>query len=342
MRTNESKKITIKDIARESGFSIATVSYVINNRGVYYNKETEKKIKKVIEDLNYVPHAIARQLKKQRSSNIGFIVPYIDDYHSGVHSGIQAYASELGYSVLLFNTNFDPKQEEIFIRDVKEQRFAGLIIANYFTSSEQLLQLKQEIPIVSIGKLAEHLEIPYVCLNDKDVIKEAVNYLVSLGHRRIGIINGPLTIITEKDRFSGYVEALQENNIKIDPLIMYQGNMVIKNSLNESYSLIMSIVKKVNDVTAFMITSDYIALIALKAVSDAGKRVPRDISIIGFDNLPMAEFSIPELTTISQDRFDVGYKSMQMLSDKINGNEVNNEIINARLVVRNSTGKPSE
>jgi LacI family repressor for deo operon, udp, cdd, tsx, nupC, and nupG len=329
---------TIKDIAKATGFSIATVSNVMNHKGSNYGKATEELINKAIEELNYIPHAIARQLKNQSSRNIAFIVPNIDDYYSGLYSGIQSLANEIGYSLLLFNTNYDTSQVERFIMDIREQRFAGLIIATYFPDTQRIMKIKRGIPIVSIGKLDAH--IPYVAINDKEVVKEAVNHLISLGHKRIGLFIGPMSVITEKDRFSGYLEAHQDNGLKVDAELIFQGNFVVLNSLSESYRIISEAIRRTPDISAFLFTSDYISVVALRVVADAGKRVPQDISIIGFDNLPITEYLIPRLTTISQDRFKVGYNGMKMLDELINGKSVENRIIEADLLIRDSTGRP--
>jgi LacI family repressor for deo operon, udp, cdd, tsx, nupC, and nupG len=334
-----SRRATIKDIAKETGYSIATVSRVINNKGMYYSKEAETKIKQTAKKLNYSPYAIARELKKQKTNNIGVIVPYIDDYYAEVFSAIQSYASEKGYSVALLNSNYDIKQEEMNIKSIKEQRFAGLIIVTELMHHKKIYELKQEAPVVSIGKIGESLEVPYVAINDKEISKKAVNYLISLGHRRIAFLSGPLTIANEKERFNGYIEALQENNLKIDPALIYEGNIIVKNVFKEGYSLINTILRETSDITAFFITSDYVAFAAIKAITDLGKKIPRDISIIGFDNLPITEFSRPALTTVSQDKRTIGYKSIETLLEVIKGGKPCNTIVDANIIVRESTGE---
>lgn len=331
-------KATIKDIAKRTGFSIATVSNVLNKKGRNYGKDTEDVIQKAIEELNYIPHAIARQLKNQNSKNIAFIVPNIDDYYSDLYSGIQSLAKELGYSLLLFSTHFDSSLVERFIMDIKEQRFAGLLIATYFPDAHRIMSIKRGLPIVSIGKLDD--QIPYVALNDKAIVKEAVNHLIALGHTRIGLFIGPMSVITEKDRFSGYLEAHQEHGLKVDADLIFQGDYVVLNSLAESYRIISEAIRKTPDISAFLISSDYVSAVALRAIADAGKRVPQDISIIGFDNLPITEYLIPRLSTISQDRFKVGYNGMRMLDDLICGKRVENRIIEASLLLRDSSGRP--
>lgn len=336
----ESRKATIKDIAKHTGLSIATVSRVVNRTGIYYTKETEEKVKKAVEELSYVPHAIARELKSRKRCTIGYLVPNVDDYYAQVFSGIQNCANKRNYTVVLLNSNYDKNQEEIIIRNIKEQRYAGLIIATGLMNDDTLLELNKEAPVVSIGKISAKYNIPYVAINDYDISKNAINYLISLGHKRIAFLCGSLKIISEKDRFNGYIDALQENGIKIDPSIIYEGEVVSKNSLNGCYNLIQQIMEEEKDITSFFILSDYGAYTAVKAITDLGKRVPYDISVVGFDNLPISEFSIPPLTTVSQDKNLIGRKSMQMLFDLMEGIQVTGINIDTELVIRGSTGKP--
>ena len=332
-------KITIKEIAKETGFSIATVSNVINKTGKFYSSDTESIINKKIKELNYTPHAIARELKRQKSKTIGYIVPYTDSFYNEILEGIQDYAFANGYSVALYSTNYNEAQEDILIQNTLEQRYAGLILVQGLMEENKIREINEKIPMVVIGSLKKSEGVPLICINNYEISKETTKFLISLGHRQIGFICGPLSIAIEKDRFDGYIDALQEEGIKIDTSLIFEDKNVVMNNLEDGYEMVSRIIKENRSITALFITSDIISCVAMKAITDCGLKVPEDISVCGFDDLTISKYLNTPLTSIQQHASNLGSKSIELLVKRINGEKWENYISKGELIIRESTGR---
>ncbi len=332
------KRATIKDVAKETGYSVATVSYVLNKTGKYYSKETEKKILDKIKKLDYYPTAIAKGLKTKKTNNIAFVVPFISDFFAEVFMGVQEAAVKENYSVALYSSEHNSKQEDKNINSILSNKLDGIIIASAILDEKNIEKLiKENIPLVIIERFYSRQKIPNIFIKNVEISKKAVNYLISLGHKKIGFISEPVSMGKLENRFKGYKEALKENRVEYDVSHVFISEFLEREQLENSYKYIVDNINKIKECTALFISSDILAISAIKAIFDNGVNVPDDISIIGFDGLEISNFVRPAISTIVQPRYDMGYKSMEMLSKVINSKKVNDIELKAELVIREST-----
>jgi DNA-binding LacI/PurR family transcriptional regulator len=339
-KPGDKERVTIKDVAKESGYSPAAVSYVLNKTGKFYSKETEKKILKVVEKLEYYPDAIAKGLKTKKTNNIAFMVPFIADFFAEVFLGVQEAVVKENYSVALYSSEHDAKQEKRNINSILSNRLDGIIIASAILDEKNIEKLiKENIPLVIIERFYKDQKVPNITIKNIEISKEAVNYLISLDHKNIGFISGPISIGKLENRFKGYKEALKENNLQYDKSHVFISESLEKEQLRDSYEYIISNIDKIKECTALFISSDILSISTIKAIFDSGVNVPDDISIIGFDGLEISKFVRPTISTIVQPRYDMGYKSMEMLLKVINNKKVKDIGLKAELVIRESTIK---
>ena len=337
---NIKKRVTIKDIAKETGYSVATISYVLNKIGKFYSKETEKKILNAVERLDYYPDAIAKGLKTKKTNNIAFVAPFISDFFSEVFLGVQEAAVKENYSVALYSSEHDIKQEKRNINSILSNRLDGIIIASAILDKKNIEKLiKNKIPLVIIEKFYRNQKVPNITIKNIEISKEATNYLIGLGHKKIGFISEPVSIGKLENRFNGYKEALKENRIEYDESHVFINESLEREQLNNSYEYIKKNINRIKECTALFITSDIVAIPTIKAIFDYGLKVPDDISIIGFDGLEISKYVRPPISTIMQPRYDMGYKSMEMLSEVIENGTIENTELKAKLIIRNSSVK---
>ncbi len=340
MKNNKNKRVTIKDIAKHTGFSIATVSRVLNDSGVFYSQDTYRKIKKAIEELDYHPDAIARGLKTRKTNNIAFLEPWTSEFFSEVFLGIQDAANEAGYSVAIFSSNYDAKQEERNIKTILSNRLDGVIISSAIIDEKNIKNLfSRNIPVVIIEKFIdiEGIKIPTISIKNLEISNYAVSYLIELGHKKIGFMGEPLEIGKISSRFRGYKKALEEKGITFDQDLVFVDDSLRGEDYSNSFEYIVENIRDITRCSALFITSDKIAIVAIKALKRAGISVPEDISIIGFDGLEVSKYITPGLTTIVQPRYEMGSQAMKMLIKLINGEKVVNTELKAEFVIGEST-----
>ncbi|MBM3703042.1 MAG: LacI family transcriptional regulator, partial [Actinobacteria bacterium] len=332
------KRVTIKDIASHTGYSIATVSRVLNQSGMFYSKKTCEKIQEAVKELNYHPDGIARGLKTKKTYNIAFLEPWTAEFFFEIFIGVQKAAAEAGYTVAIFSSNYNTGQEKRNVDAILSNRLDGVIVPSAILENESILRIvENDIPVVIIEKFVSDNRIPYISIKNYDISKKAVNYLISLGHKRIGFIAEPLSVGKVEARFRGYREALAENGIELDSSIIFIDEILMGEEFSKSYEYILKNLELIKKCTALFIISDKSAISAIKALKESGVKVPEDISIIGFDGLEISRFINPTLTTIVQPRFEMGYKAMKMLLDKINKNPVESVELKAELFIGDST-----
>ncbi|MBC8387980.1 MAG: LacI family DNA-binding transcriptional regulator [Actinobacteria bacterium] len=334
------KRITIKNIAHYTGYSIATVSRVLNKKGIFYSNETYEKIQKAIKKLNYYPDAIARGLKTKRTYNIAFLEPFTSEFFSEIFLGVQDVANENGYSVAIFSSNYNKEQERRNIKSILSNRFDGIIVSSAILDKQSISKIVEEqMPLIIIEKFIENKKIPCVSIKNREVSKKAINFLISLGHKKIAFVSEPIKIGKLTSRFRGYKDALEDNNIKIDKSFVFI-DIALRGEIYENcYNFFKNNLNNIKRCSAMFVTSDKVAISAIKALNNSGISVPDDISIIGFDGLEISKYINPSLTTIIQPRYEMGYKAMKMLLAIINRETVSNIELKAELITGESTIK---
>jgi len=311
---------TIEDIAKKAETSIATVSRVLNNKEGF-SEETRQKVLQAMEETGYESNAIARSLKKQKTNTIGVIIPNISSMLSNeILNGIEEYAHANDYNVIVSYTYSDPKKVMQTLKTFNEQRVDGILFTSDYLTAEYYQYIERmQAPVVLVATEAENHDLPFVKVNDVDASSAAVEYLIQKGHTEIGMLSGPPSDpMAGASRIKGYKQALASANLETtDSKIVYQTDF----SFEEGKENFVRLMDAHPEITAIFAASDELAIGALKKAHEMEIAVPEDVSIIGYDNLLMAEMVWPGLTTLAQPLQQMGYEATEMLMDSIQTKE---------------------
>ncbi len=328
---------TIKDVSKLAGVSVATVSRVINNNG-YVKEETKNMIMKAMKSLNYQPNVMARGLAGKNTSTIALLVPDIlNPYFPEVARSIEDAANKYGFNVILCNSDNDSNKETAYIELLKSKKVDGLIIASYMIQEAQILSLiEEDIPVVIIDRVFTNSKIISYYSKNKHGAMLAVEHLLEKGCTKIAHIAGPSYVQSSIDRTTGYEEKCISEGI-------YQSGLIRKGDFNKEggYKAMLDLLSAHPDIDGVFAANDLMAIGALKAIIKSGRRVPEDIKVIGFDDIPLASTVIPELTSIKQPIYDIGTLAMDSLMQMINGNKLDEAAkyeLDVKVVCRESTG----
>jgi LacI family transcriptional regulator len=328
--------VTIKDIARESGAGLSTVSRVINKSG-YVSDATRQRVEKAILDLGYRPNIGARTLRSGKSKLIGILVPSIKvDFFARLAHKLEQILFAQGYQTMICSTAEDIDHEAKYIDMLLNQKVAGVMVASVGNDSKSFKKLQEaNIPILALDRQLEGIDVPFVRANHFEGGKLAAEHLISLGHKIISIIGAPDKSEPVKLRIEGATEAcknagLPSPNIILGPKHSVWACEVIANdALNTEPRP-----------TAIIATSDIAAIGVLHAAREKNIRIPEDLSVTGFDDTPMASYVFPPITTIAQPIEDIAKIAIQNIISLIKGsnNDINNKtMLPVNLKVRKST-----
>ncbi len=340
MKRNNFKNISIKDIAVEAGVAISTVSNVINNtRSV--RGTTKAKVNDAIKKLDYRPNIIARGLRTKSTKAIGVIVPDIGStYFSQVIKGMEEVARLRKYTLILGCTSFDFEEEQRITNILLDQFIDGLIFFSGYDNYGFLKKLfDKNIPMVVLDKEVADQDIPTINVDNFKSFEDSVDYLYKFGHRKIGIISFTYDQqTTVRLRFEGYLSGLKKNNIKFDPDLVIVEQSVRMNEIIGTYNNVKEFLKKGKIPTAFITVADVFAYGLMRALKEAGFKIPQDISILGFDNIIFSEFTDPLLTTVKQPKKLLGKTAMNLLLDIIEAKKVTQKkiLLPTTMIERNS------
>lgn len=302
---------TIQDVARHAKVSTATVSRVLSNPAIVA-QDTRDRVTRAIADLSYHPNPAARTLRTLRSGRILVTVPDISNpFFSEVIRGVEEAAQDLGYSVLLGDTRYDADREEQYAGFLKRREADGLIFLGHRLPSTLVDDVEQSggrVPIVNGCEYSADLGVSSVHIDNVAAAADAMDHLYDLGHRRIGVVTGPLSSPLSRDRVDGTRRAAEQRGLA-DQLVVRPGNFTIEAGEAETSDMLA-----LKDApTAIFCFSDEMALGAMAAVRKAGLSCPNDVSVIGFDDIHFARFMVPPLTTIRQPMAQIGRETVQML-----------------------------
>jgi DNA-binding LacI/PurR family transcriptional regulator len=330
---------TIKDVAQRAGVSLATVSRVLNGYP-HVAPDVRARVLDAIEALNYRPSRVAQRLRAPQSRLIGIIFSDIKNpFYTLALSGIEQVLSEQGLSVLLGNSNSDQDREDNFIALMKAEDVAGLIIAPVKEDSALLADMAQEhLPVVVIDRNLSHMGLDTVLADNRTGAYQAIKYLIQLGHRHIAAVNGPQHLTSGRERYAGFLQAIDEAGLAADPSLIRFGDF----QLESGYSLTQEILSQPQKPTALFVANNLMTIGALNAIHEMNYRIPDDLSVIGFDDLPWAISLNPPLTTVSQPTFEIGVRAAELLLDHIAHPDrpAQTVILDTQLVVRASCSPP--
>lgn len=332
-------KLTINDIAKKAGVSKATVSRILNESKPV-SEEIREKVMKIIKETGYNPNSVARSLVFKKTHLIGIVIPEISNpYFSQLVRGIEDEANAKGYNIIICNADHDFDKENRSLQILKSKQVDGIIFLTSHLLKEHDLFFKQNlIPTVIIGTNSEKFNIPFVDIDNFSAAYEVVKYLISLGHRRIGLIRGTITYQNVSFfRFEGYKKALEDYGVYFDENLIKVGHY----KFESGYRAMEELLKQDCKPTAVFAMNDEMAIGAMNCTIDQGLRVPEDISVIGFDDIPMASMVRPMVTTVHQPIYEMGVEAAKMLIEHLkNPNKsINNVILPHHIIERQSTKK---
>ncbi len=334
---------TLKDIAKEVGLSVTTVSRALNDYPDV-SPQTKERIRQAAREMGYHPHTIARKLQKRRTDTVGFVIPtagprFSDPFFIELITGIGDEAARQEFDFLVSTCAPGDQEPEAYRRLTNGKRVDGLLLVRIRHSDERISNLAaQGTPFVTFGRSDLPLDYPYVEVNSRKGIADLTQHLIDLGHRRLAHIAGPSDLMFGTERKSGFTETLARNGISAEEDLIATGYLTQRSG----YEVTQPLLDRQPRPTAIVASNDLMALGAMSAAQERGLVVGRDISISGFDNIPPAAHSHPPLTTVEQPVYDIGVTICRMLCQTIKGSEpVERQVLlEPRLVIRRSTGPP--
>ena len=328
--------MTIKDVAKHTGVSVATISRVLNEPDKV-SEETKNKVLKAIEETGYQQNLFGKHLRCKKTNIILVMLnSVVNSFCAKIVNSIDNEAKKHGYSIIICVTNDDPKTEERYLNYVKNKFVDGMIVINSTLNQQQMTSLSSCYPVIQCSEYADPYTTPYVTIDNKQAAKDAVNHLISNGKKDILFIgvNDP-NIISARERLEGYKEALKENNIQYDDAKVVFSNYGFRNTqklMNEYF-------KNGVNIDAVFAISDKMAAATIVALQEKGFTVPEDVMVMGFDNTDITYIFNPTITTVAQPHKEMGKTAFSMLLEKINGKKCKNSILKHELIIRKSTSK---
>ena len=325
--------MTIKDIANLAGVSIATVSKVINGKDQNISDKTRNKVLEIVEREGYIPNGVAKSLKIRRTKTIGLIMPDVTNpFFADLARGAEDAAQKKGYSLILCNTDNKMKKEEKYLSVLKEKMVDGIIM----TSSENNLtsQFKRpRVPMVLVDRdISADKNIGRITVDSEKASYDATAYLIGQGCRNIGFISSRKTNRPSVDRLRGYKRALKENGLQLEEHKIFLDSYSVESGVKGALTLLLA-----GHIDGICCGNDLIAMGAMKALQEKGIRIPHDIKIIGFDDIYIAQYMNPPLTTIKQPIYELGQEAVRMLVSIIEKKDIKlKKILNHELIKRGS------
>ncbi|HBY92559.1 MAG: LacI family transcriptional regulator [Ardenticatenaceae bacterium] len=308
---------TVKDVARRAGVSTATVSRVLNNKG-QVSATARAKVLAAVEALNFKPSRVARNLRVRRTQLIGLIISDIQNpFFAWVTRGVEDAAYQNGYSLILCNSNEDPTRERMYLEVMHAEEVAGVILATTQDTGHDRTLLCGPIPTVAVDRTIDDLEIDTVVVDNVRGAYEAVAHLLRSGHRRIGLIAGPPRLSTARERQQGYEQAHNDFDIPVDPALVRHGNF----KQDSGYEHVRDLLTHPKQPTALFVANNLMTLGALNAIHELGLRIPDEVAIVGFDDMPWAMSLNPPLTVVAQPHYELGRAAADLLLRRLTDRE---------------------
>lgn len=341
MKVERDKPINIKDIAREAGVAISTVSHTINGTK-FVSTDIKERVNKTIKRLNYEVNPLASSLKTKSTKTIGILITNINSiFFPQIIKGIQSYCSKLGYNLTLCDTDHQFEKEKYYIQTLRSYWVDGIILGSVAEESERdyldtisrMVHDRKPIPFVSLERKFEDYPISSVTVDNYKGGIIATRYLLNIGCRKIAHITGPKYSSITRLRMNGYIDSLKEQHLK--PIIA-EGDF----SPISGYQAIANLLNTYGNIDGIFAANDQMAIGALRNLKEHGFNVPEEVKIVGFDNTFIASIVNPSLTTINVPKFEMGVSAAKLLIERIDHPDTKpvNTNLPIDLIVRQSTG----
>jgi LacI family transcriptional regulator len=331
-------RVTLKDIAIDTGFSINTVSRALNDKAEVH-AATKEKILAAASRLGYRANRLAKGLRSNKTGTIGVVVTDVaNPFFSALVKGIAKAARELDYSIILQDSDENYAGEQEAIHVLLAEQVDGILITPVQSDKETIASLSQaRFPFVLVGRYFQDLDTNYVVPDDYRGGLLATEHLLSQGYRRIAMVNGPLHISSARERFQGYADAQARHGIAVDRSLVVTGALTV----GEGFDLARSILKRTPPPSAIVTYSDFVAFGVMQAVREVGLSIPEDVAVVGFDDVWMASCLQVPLTTIRSPKEELGRQAMQLLVRRLRDDQSTAETdklkLDVQLVIRESS-----
>lgn len=330
--------VNIKQVARRAGVSTATVSHVIN-KSTYVTPETTRKVEDAVRELGYSPSPIARGMKSKKTKTIGLMIDSVSSpFFAEVAKGVEIAAHLYGYNTILCNLSYDSPKESTYVTMLRQRWVDGVIYSGMGKNMKEILSLaEQKIPVVVVDKPIKGVPFSSVIIDNEKGAYEATHHLVELGHKRIAHITGLRELPNTPYRQQGYKKCLLEAGLSYEEQLAVRGDYTAEGG----YQAVPKLLALGERPTAIFADNDLMAIGAIRALQDRGLRVPEDVAVIGFDDIPVAAFMEPPLSTIRQPMHEMGKLGLEILVKTLKGEitELQEIILDTKLIVRSSTVK---
>lgn len=350
MRAKNTKKrqVTLADIAASVGVAPMTVSRVINQSG-YVHPDTREKVLEAARQMNYRRNHLARALKRQRTDTVGLVLGDIaNPFAAELARAVRQDLAARGYTLFICVSEHSPKEDVAAFDSLIDHRVDGVIVATRASKmgNDRLAEMiEMGIPVVILGRDFRHPDTDFVGANHLNGGYEATSHLIRLGHKRIGFIGVSLTNSLGLKRFQGYLDALREHGLPVEEQLIVGGETGGEQSPGysteeEGYAGMKQLLALPDPPTAVFARNDFTAFGAISAIEEAGLRIPKDIAIVGYDDVPLAKHTSPPLTTVRQPTREQGHLAAQFLLRRIESADPlprEERILDCQLIVRAST-----
>lgn len=330
---------TMRDVAERAGVSVTTVSHVINDTRPV-SDELRRRVLASMANLGYQPNRLARSLRRGQTHTIGMIIPdSANPFFAEMARGVEDTSFENGYSVILCNSDGDLNKELLYTNVLTEKRVDGILFVAAGLSTDRIRDLQtQRTPLVVVDRDLPDAAVDSVLTDNAQGGWLAARHLIDLGHRRIACITGPSDVTPSAERVTGYRQAMKKAGIPVDESLVVKGDF----QYDSAYRASIQLLQIKDPPTAIFACNDLMAVAVMSAALAEGRQVPGDLSVVGFDDVRLAAFANPPLTTIAQPKYEMGVVAATMLLERMRDLEMpaHRRVFETNLVTRRSTAPP--
>jgi len=330
---------TIRDVAKLAGVAPITVSRVVNDSG-YVSIGTREKVQSAIDELGYVPNMLGPSLRFKQTMTLAMVVTDISNpFWTSVTRGVEDVAQANGYSTILCNTDESIEKQDQYLQMLLRRRIDGILLVPATSSAEPIhLIQKQSIPVVVLDRQIPNVDVDIVRADSEKGAYQLTKHLISLGHQNITMLTGPRTVSTSVDRVNGFCRALTEAGLEVCDAQVLWGSF----SQESGYEMANKAINSGPKPTALFAANNFLAIGALRALQEKGIKVPEDIAIVSFDEIPPAFTTNPFLTVAKQPSREMGKMAAQLLLERIKGESdapCQQIVLSAEIIIRTSSGE---
>jgi LacI family transcriptional regulator len=337
---------TMSDVARLAGVSTMTVSRVVNGSG-YAGAATRARVEAAVAELGYVPNALARQFRSKRTKTVALVVSDISNpFFTTIARGVEDFFVDHGFSVIYCNSDESETEEDHYLRMLIERQVDGILLVPARSSDDSFRLLRaHDVPVVVLDRRIAASDVDSVLCDSEAGAYELARHLIEIGHRRIAVLTGRRTVSTSADRVAGVRRALAEAGLALDDALVHFGGFNL-GKLNQADGRRMArevLAAPGERPTAMFCANNFIAFGAIRALREAGLRVPDDLSVVAFDDLPEEWVEEPFLTVVAQPAYEIGHRAASRLLERISGDcepGAESVVLPFELIIRRSSAPP--